>query len=50
MQSLMGEPPLAALAPQDRLGVLSVGELNSPTESTPLHRWWDLGPWWGFGD
>ncbi|NEP47575.1 MAG: hypothetical protein F6K65_01490 [Moorea sp. SIO3C2] len=30
--------PKTALAPQDRLGALSVGELNSPRVA-PLHRY-----------
>ncbi|NEQ17549.1 MAG: hypothetical protein F6K44_29020 [Moorea sp. SIO3E2] len=33
----MGETPKTALAPQDRNGALSVGELNSPRVA-PLHR------------
>ena len=37
MQSLMGETPKTALPSQDRLGALSVGELNSPRVA-PLHR------------
>ncbi|WAN70128.1 MULTISPECIES: hypothetical protein [Moorena] len=32
-----GEPPLAALPPQDRNGALTVVELNSPRVA-PLHR------------
>ncbi|WAN70161.1 hypothetical protein BJP36_39605 [Moorena producens JHB] len=33
----MGGTPKTALPPQDRLGALSVGELNSPRVA-PLHR------------
>ncbi|WP_143727769.1 hypothetical protein [Moorena bouillonii] len=40
MQSLMGETTAVAHGgnPQDRLGALSVGELNSPRVA-PLHRY-----------
>ena len=37
--AVMGGTPKTALPPQDRLGVLSVGELNSP-RVTPLHRFY----------